>query len=242
MVIQENTIPIVNLDVKGLETNVAAYLSQDAVMMKEIIDKKDMHEDNRLALSLPSRLISKVFVFRLIYGGSAYSYSVDPDFSEVGYSEKKWQEVIDRYYQKYMGLYLWHKKIVQEVTKNRKLIMPTGRIFEYEPKTNYRGETVWPETIIKNYPVQGTGADLVSIARVDFARTFWRSKLRGVMVSTVHDSIVCDVPQVEVENVKEIFEKVFTNLPKNFAKIFKIEYNLPIFYEVTVGPNMKDLE
>ena len=232
---------IVNCDVKGLETNVAAYLSQDRIMMEEIKNKKDMHEENRLALGLPSRLIAKVYIFRLIYGGSAYSYSVDPDFETVKFSEKQWQTVIDKTYEKYYGLANWHKQILHEVMLYKKLVMPTGRIFKYEPKFNYRNEMVWPETIIKNYPVQGTGADLVAIARVDFARRFWRSGLRGCLVSTVHDSIVVDCPSENVTKIREMFENVFEELPKNFAKIFKVEYNLPIFCEVSVGPNMKDL-
>jgi DNA polymerase-1 len=235
-------MPIVNVDVKGLETNVAAFLSQDKKMMEEIITKKDMHEENRLALGLPSRLIAKVFIFRLIYGGSAYSYSVDPDFKDVKYSEKKWQEVIDKFYKKYYGLAAWHTKIIQEVTLNGRLVMPTGRIFTYESKLNFRNEMVWPQTTIKNYPVQGTGADIVAIARVDFARRFWRANIPGCLVSTVHDSIVLDCPPSSVEQIKDMFSEVFKDLPKNFEKIFKVEYNLPIFYELTVGPNMKDLE
>jgi DNA polymerase I-like protein with 3'-5' exonuclease and polymerase domains len=57
-------MPIINVDVKSLEVVVAADLSRDAVMMKEIVNREDMHENNRLAFNLPSRLIAKVFVFR----------------------------------------------------------------------------------------------------------------------------------------------------------------------------------
>ena len=57
---------LVNVDVKSLEIVCAAYLSQDSVLCKEIVDKVDIHEDNRHRFNLPSRLIAKVFGFRLM--------------------------------------------------------------------------------------------------------------------------------------------------------------------------------
>lgn len=74
---------IIQADAKGLETYCVAYLSQDQVLMKELIEGLDVHGSNQEAFGLPSRLIAKVFVFRLIYGGSAYSYAHDPDFMGV---------------------------------------------------------------------------------------------------------------------------------------------------------------
>lgn len=140
---------IVNADAKSLEVFAGAYLSQDKIMMQELINGLDMHENNRSAFDLPSRLIAKVFMFRLMYGGSAYSYANDPDFASVKGNEKYWQKVIDRFYDKYKGFANWHTTIVQEVTQTGKLVMPTGRIYEYE--RNSRGD--WPQTTIKNYPV-----------------------------------------------------------------------------------------
>lgn len=120
--------------------------------------------------------------------------------------------------------------------------MPTGRRFTFTAKPNYRGELVWPETTIKNYGVQGTGADVMSIIRVDFARRFREQQIKGVLVSTVHDSIVVDVESSEQQKVVDLFNKVYEDMPKNFKKLFGKEYNLPIFNEISVGPNMKDLE
>lgn len=173
---------------------------------------------------------------RLIYGGSAYSYAHDPDFAEVGYNEKQWQEVINRFYNKYKRLAEWHKEILQEAIANKKLVMPTGRVFEFLPK-----DGKYPETTIKNYPVQGTGADIMSIIRVIFTKLFRQANIEGVIISTVHDSIVVDVVPGEEGKVVKLFEKAFELMPKNFEIIFGEEYNLPIFCEVSVGPNLKDL-
>jgi DNA polymerase I-like protein with 3'-5' exonuclease and polymerase domains len=115
------TIILVNCDVKGLEVVVAGELSQDRVLCQEIIDGVDIHEVNRDRFKLGGkrfvageskadaderklgRLIAKIFKFRLIYGGSAYSYANDSDFMGVSTSEKFWQGIIDEYYDKYKG-------------------------------------------------------------------------------------------------------------------------------------------
>jgi len=76
-------------------------------------------------------------VFRLIYGGSAYSYANDPNFAEVSKSEKFWQGVIDEFYSKYKGLHKWHIKLMQEATTTKMVKLPTGRIYQFEPKFPY---------------------------------------------------------------------------------------------------------
>lgn len=177
-----------------------------------------------------------------MYGGSAYSYANDPDFTDVSTSEKYWQKVIDAFYNKYTGLRDWHTKIVQEAMQTGQLVMPTGRVFKFEAKRDFRGELKAPETIIKNYPVQSCGADLMSIARVSFYRRFKDANIDGILVNTVHDSIVCDVKVSEVDRVAGLFHTVFTDIPTNFKRLFGVEFNLPLKCEVSVGNNMKELE
>lgn len=94
---------LLQADAKQLEWVGATYLSQDQVALNEILNNVDQHTDNQERFGLPSRLIAKTFVFRLIYGGSAYSYANDPDFKAIG-NESFWQGVIDEFYKKYFGL------------------------------------------------------------------------------------------------------------------------------------------
>ena len=161
---------LLNADIKGLEVVVVAQLSGDEVLRKEIIDKVDIHDVNRVAFDLgegkPGRLIAKIFKFRLIYGGSAYSYAHDSDFMGISSSEKFWQDVIDRYYQKYQGIQRWHQNLIREAQSTGRLVIPSGRHYPITPDYNKREP--WPLTIIKNYPVQGFGAELVKLARVEF--------------------------------------------------------------------------
>ena len=232
---------IVQADAKALEWVVGAYLSRDKIAYQEIIDKVDQHTLNQNAFGLPSRLIAKKFVFRLMYGGSAYSYANDPDFTGVSTSVKYWQDVIDAFYNKYTGLRDWHTKIVQEAMSTGQLVMPTGRIYKFEHKRNFRNELEAPETIIKNYPVQGLGADLMSIARVSFYKRFKNANINGVLVNTVHDSIVVDCESKERESVARLFHSVFVDIPANFKRLFGVDFNLPLNCEVSTGPNQKEL-
>lgn len=229
---------ILQADAKSLEWIVGAYLSQDKVAMDEIWNEIDQHSLNQKAFGLPSRLIAKKFVFRLMYGGSAYSYANDPDFTDVSRSEKFWQKVIDKFYEKYYGLARWHTEIVQQVTLTGQLVMPTGRVYKFE--RDKRGE--WPVTTIKNYPVQGLGADLMSIARVSFMRRFKNENFSGVLVNTVHDSIVVDLPEAEIKKCVKLFDNVFADIPTNFRKLFGVEFNLPLRAECSCGSNMKELK
>lgn len=231
---------IISCDVKALEINVCAYLSQDKTMCDEIRNKFDLHSDNQRKFGLPTRLIAKTMVFRLIYGGTAYAYTVDPEFMEVSTSTKFWQKVIDKFYEKYPGVFDWHAKIIATAMETGQLVMPTGRVFTYTPK-EHNGELHWPITTIKNYPVQGTGADIVAIARILFHKAFHQHKIQGKLISTVHDSIVSDVEDKEVPRVTQLLYETFEKVPKTFANIFGVEYNLPVFCEISVGPNLKDL-
>ena len=123
---------LLNADAKALEWVCAAYLSQDKTAIREIHDEIDQHTDNQTRFGLPSRLIAKTFVFRLIYGGSAFSYANDPNFKEIG-DEAYWQHVIDEFYKKYTGLKEWHDEIFLRAKKDNKLTMPTGRAYDYLP-------------------------------------------------------------------------------------------------------------
>jgi len=232
---------IVNCDAKALEVYCGAYLSRDKVMMQELLDGLDMHTNNQEAFNLPSRLIAKVLMFRIMYGGSGYSFAHDPDFTDVSSSEKYWTNKIEVFYDKYKGFRKWHETIVKEAVQNGKLVMPTGRVYTFELKKDFRGELKAPETIIKNYPVQGLGADLMSIARVSFAKRFKAQKIRGLQVNTVHDSIVCDVEEADVEQTVALFHEVFKDIPTNFQKLFGVPFDLPMLCEVQIGKNMKEI-
>jgi DNA polymerase I-like protein with 3'-5' exonuclease and polymerase domains len=233
---------LLQADAKALEWVCASYLSQDKTAYDEIWNNVDQHTDNQNRFGLPSRLIAKTFVFRLIYGGSAYSYANDTNFTDVSNSESFWQNVIDEFYSKYTGLGEWHKKIVATAMKDRKITMPTGRVYNYEPEVKY-GKVKWPRTKILNYPVQGLGADLMAIARVSLANRL-KNMEKIKLINTVHDSIIVDFDSKVCDNISivKIVDQCFTDIPLNFKKLFGVEFNLPMRVECQVGPTWGNME
>ena len=233
---------LLQADAKQLEWVGAAYLSQDKVAIDEIWQGTDMHSDNQERFGLPSRLIAKTFVFRLIYGGSAFSYANDPNFKDVG-NEEYWQNVINEFYNKYKQLQAWHDEIVFKAKRDGKLVMPTGRTYYYEPELTKFGKVKYPRTRILNYPVQGLGADLMAIARVSLANRL-KDKKEIQMINTVHDSIILDFNSKVWDNnsIVNIVDKCFNDVPQNFEKLFGVKFNLPMRVECQIGPDWKNME
>lgn len=237
---------IVNIDAKALEWATYLHLSQDKIgteewcAMVENPKLNDIHTANQKRFNLPSRLISKVFLFRWIYRGPAFAYSRDPDFMPVSKSQAFWQDVIDQYYAKYKGLHATHMQYLQTVNRTGKLVSPLGRTYQF--KKYKKGEnSEYSEYEITNYPNQGLGADVMAVARVSLAARFHKYNLRSLLISTIHDSLTSDSPPEEVPVVKELMVEVFKDLPKNIERAYGIKWNLPMLGEVSVGDNMKDL-
>jgi DNA polymerase I-like protein with 3'-5' exonuclease and polymerase domains len=231
---------IVNADAKALEWFGAVFLSKDKTGYREIWENIDQHTMNQNDFGLPSRLIAKKFVFRLIYGGSAFSYANDRDFEEVSTDEKFWQKVIDKFYKKYSGIGEWHEGLVYEAMSTGRVVIPTGRFFPFKQVQKGK-QMAWPRTQILNYPVQGFGADLMVLARCLLKK--WLLGSNGVkFICTVHDSIVLDVVPEKVDWVVETIFDCWDEIPKEFERIFRIPLDLPPKVEVGVGPNWKDLQ
>jgi len=206
--------------------------------MQELNDGVDIHGRNQEAFDLPERVIAKILVFRILYGGTQYGFVKDSDFTRVSTSLRYWERVIEKFYEKYQGIAKWHNQLLTEVGKHGRIVTPFGRVFEYGRKPN--GDL--PAAAIKNYIVQGTGADIVAIARVSFRKRWKNASIDGNIINTVHDSIVVDCPSTGMESVASIFADTFDVLPSNINRIFNCNFNLRINYELSVGNNQADLE
>lgn len=231
---------LLQADATGLEIRIAAFLSQDETLIKELVDELDIHTDNQNRFGLPSRLIAKIFVFRLLYGGSAYSYANDPEFMSISKSEKYWQDVIDAYYEKYKGIKKWHVKLIREAVETGKVISPTGREYRFQM---YNGN--YKDTQIKNYIVQGTGADIMALTRVSFFNRLKRLNYKDcLLVNTVHDSIVLDINEkvCDTRVIAQTLHEVFADIPKNFEKLFLSPFNVPMTCEVLMGKDWENME
>lgn len=230
---------LIQCDAAALEIRVAAFLSQDKVLIQEIKDGVDLHTDNQQRFGLPSRLIAKVLNFRILYGGNEFSFANDPEFIPISKSKEYWKGVIDEYYKKYRGIAKWHEELIREAVTTGKVVSPTGREYIF---TKFDGKI--RDTQVKNYTVQGTGADIMALARVSFFNRLKKLNYQNaLLVNTVHDSLVMDVDEntVDVDKIISTMHEVFDDIPSNFKKLFGVEWNVPMSCEVNAGYNWEDM-
>lgn len=217
-------------------------------MMEELRTGFDIHADNQKRFNLPERVLAKIFVFKLLYGGTAYGFAQQVEFEHISKDQKFWQHLIDEFYNKYKGVHKWHEKIVREVCSTGRLVMPTGREFHYPIRDVVEKLWYWRSKIL-NYPVQGTGADLVSIGRVSAWRRISTSLGSDCKwISTVHDSIDLDVPEgldktgnLWYNSICKIVNQAINDIPTNFYRLFGHTFNVPISAEIYYGPNLGEL-
>lgn len=229
---------IIAFDIKGLEVVVAAFLSNCPVLKGELLAGHDLHEDNRIKFKLGDRDTSKRFKFKMIYGGTAHGFVSDPMFQHLNYRKKDWEVIIDEYFNKYHGLKSWHKNLIEQATSTGYYTSPSGRTYDYRALfEKYEDWFYIPK--IKNYPVQGFGADIVAVARVELYRRMKEAKCESLLINTIHDSIIIDChPQELLDNplkreyniVKEV-EKLFQDLPRLLNETFDIKFDVPLHVE-----------
>lgn len=164
----------------------------------------------------------------------------------VSKDPKFWDGIGEKFYGKYFGIDNCHKEWADMVVQGLPLVGPLGREWSIPMKRNKRtGDLEIPWTVLTNYPVQGTGADIMMLARISFARRLKILPLNGtvIMISTVHDSVVVDASDVsDVQTVVNLFHQVFDDIPKNIKKLFGYTWNVPMDCECKVGPNMLAME
>lgn len=236
-----NPVPILQCDASQLEWRTAVELSGDSTGLDEIVGGADTHSLNQVAFSLPSRLIAKIYLFRTIFRGSGWAFANDPDFMHVSSKASFWDEVNEKFYAKYNGLNKKHFEWKDQVMHGEPIVGPLGREW-FIPLKHTNGELKIPWTLLSNYPVQGTGADLMMVARISAFNRIKKLSIPCKFISTVHDSIVVDVPTEYLQQVADVFYQVFDDLIANIWKMFKYEWKTPLACECKYGPNMKETQ
>ena len=240
---------ILECDLSQIEWRGVAFLSQDKVMIQEIIDGVDPHTENAIRFfgADPDkdpkkfkelRTVAKIMTFRLIYGGSAYSFYMDQKMPN--YSRKKWQGIVDAFYAKYYGLARWQEENIRKVYRQGgKLVNPTGRRFVFfrDEKGGYRPQQ------IKNFPVQSfSTADLMPLAMIVIYKRYRAGNFKSKIIGQVHDALIFDVRKDELEALAKLCLDVFKDLPGFAYHYWGIRMNVPIKGDADYGPNWGELE
>lgn len=230
----------VQADASQLEWRTIVLLSGDKVGISEINSGEDTHSNNQRDFQLPDRKIAKIYLFRTIFRGSGWAFANDAAFSHVSDDPDYWDNVNRLFFSKYADINKCHHKWYQELAARRPIVGPTGS--RWYPSLNDRGEV--DEKAAANYPVQGTGADIVATARIAIWQEIRRRRKQDVwlMCNTVHDSIVVDCPERDVTEVATIMYEVFDKLPQILYNRFKWDVVIPLPCEVKVGRNLLDMK
>ena len=232
---------LIQCDASQLEWRTALELSKDWVGINEILGGEDTHAKNQAAFGLPSRLIAKIFLFRTIFRGSGWSFANDPDFMHVSTSPNFWDEMNEKFYNKYDSLNKTHHRWKDIVMSGKPIVGPLGREWHIPIHRDFRGEIKIPWTTLSNYPIQGTGADIMMLARLSAHKRRQKANIKADLISTVHDSIVWDTTEEFLLPIKKICDDVFADLPKNIERLFGYKWETPMACESKYGPNMKDM-
>jgi len=228
-------------DASQLEWRVALELSNETVGIQEILKGEDTHANNQKAFDLPSRLIAKIFLFRTIFRGSGWAFANDPDFMHVSSSAKFWDSMNEKFYAKYKNLDKQHQVWMDIVASGRPIVGPLGRSWKLEMGRDNYGNLKLPINQLVNLPVQGTGADVMTIARISAYKRIKREKIPCDFISTVHDSIVVDIHTRYLDPISKIFDQVFADIPKNIRAAFGYDWTVPMACESKFGPDMKNM-
>jgi DNA polymerase I len=196
---------IIAADYSQIELRIMAHLSGDAGLLKAFSEGLDVHKataaevfDVDLAdVSGDQRRKAKAINFGLIYGMSAFGLA-----KQLHLARKEAQQYIDRYFERYPG--------VQDYMNNTRALAKEQGYVEtlfgrrlYLPEINARNKmrVQAAERTAINAPMQGTAADIIKKAMLDVAGWLDRGGVDARMVMQVHDELVLEVAEAEVEAV-----------------------------------------
>ena len=222
-------------DLAQLEWRVAALLSQDPVMIQEILSGADIHADNATNFfgDIEYRKTAKFMTFRLIYGGTAYGFFMD--YKMPRFPLKKWEKIVDEFYAKYKRLKEWQTENIRMVQETGRLYIPSGRFFAFNKQ---KGD--YSVRQIKNYPVQGFSFDIMALAMLVIKKRL--NDIISKMIAQVHDEVVFDTVKGEFRRIGKTCIEVFEALPKYMKQYWGFDCNVPFTGDMEAGPNYEEMK
>ena len=223
---------IVSADYSQIELRIIAEISKDVNMLDAFRQNLDIHTATAARVygkqlsevTSDERRNAKAVNFGIIYGQSAFGLS-----QNLGIPRKEAAEIIENYFATYPGIKQYMNDTMNFARENGYVCTLMGRR-RYLRDINSANATVrgFAERNAINAPIQGSAADMIKIAMINIHREFKALKLDSRMTMQVHDELVFDVPNYEIEKVKPII----TELMKHAIKT-----EVPILAEVGVGQN-----
>ena len=223
---------MMSADYSQIELRIMAHISQDAGLLKAFADGEDVHRATASEVfgvpidevNSEQRRYAKVINFGLIYGMSAFGLAAN-----LGIERGAAQAYIDRYFARYPGVAAYMERTRAQAREQGYVETVFGRrLWLPEIGSSNMGRRQMAERAAINAPMQGTAADLIKLAMIDVHAWLRRENLGARLVMQVHDELVLEVPDAEVERLK-------TDLPARMAGVAQL--SVPLLAEVGVGEN-----
>ncbi|CKK36321.1 DNA polymerase I [Neisseria meningitidis] len=235
---------IVSADYSQIELRIMAHLSGDKTLIAAFQNGEDVHRRTAAEVfgiapenvSSEQRRYAKTINFGLIYGMGQYGLA-----KSLGIDNISAKNFIDRYFARYPGVAEYMQRTKEQAAAQgfvetlfgRRLYLPDIR----NKNTNARAGA---ERAAINAPMQGTASDLIKRAMIDVSRWLseceaspWDELLQSKLIMQVHDELVLEVVETELDFVKE-------KLPQIMAKVDGGLLDVPLVAEVGVGENWEE--
>ena len=224
-------------DYSQIELRLLAHFSEDPLLVDAYRRGDDIHTLTAaqvfgvppLMINAEHRRRAKAVNFGIVYGLSPFGLS-----QQLGIEQSEAKKFIDAYFEKYKGVRSFIDGVLAETRREQKVKTLFGRtrpIPDINSKNfNMRG---FAERTAVNTPLQGTAADLIKLAMIRIDQELEARKLKSRMLLQVHDELVFEVPQAELEEMRSLVCDKMENV---------YELKVPLKVEIGAGPNWRDVE
>ncbi len=223
---------IASADYSQIELRIMAHISGDEALLSAFHSGLDVHRATAAEVfgvpvdqvSSEQRRYAKVINFGLIYGMSAFGLA-----RNLGIDNTAAKNYITRYFERYPGVKTY-METTRALAKQQGYVETVfGRRLQLAGIQNAKGaQLAGLERAAINAPMQGTAADLIKLSMVKVQQVLDAEKRGTKMIMQVHDELVFEVPEGEVEWLK-------TEIPRLMAGVADLK--VPLLAEVGVGPN-----
>jgi len=209
---------LLGADYSQIELRVLAHISEDPELIRAFREDKDIHLESAKKIFNVSeefvtdsmRRVGKMINFAIVYGVSPYGLA-----KRLGMDVKETRKVIEAYLETYKNVQEYIATTKEFARKNGYVKTLFGRRREI-PQINSKDQNIRAEgeRIAINTPIQGTAADIMKIAMINIYERMKKENLKSLMILQVHDELVFEVPEDEVEIMKEIVKFEMENAVK----------------------------
>jgi DNA polymerase-1 len=228
---------LVSADYSQIELRLLAHFSEDPLLVEAFTRGDDIHTLTAaqvfgvppLMINAEHRRRAKAVNFGIVYGLSPFGLA-----QQIGIEQREAKKFIDAYFERYRGVRAFIDRVLAETRREQRVKTLFGRarpIPDINSKNaNMRG---FAERTAVNTPLQGTAADLIKLAMIEIDKELLAHKMRSRMLLQVHDELLFEVPQSELEAMRELVRDKMENVHP---------LKVPLVVEIGVGPNWRDVE